>query len=154
MKKGILVSCLALVVLTLTGCGDDSVKTMKCSSHLNQNGIKTESKYEVTYKGKYVETVKTVETMETDKDSADALEEVKKGIEALYADYAKLDHYDNEVKIEENVLTSTTNIDYTKVDTDAMIKINSAMGQIIKDGKVSIDDMKSLYEAAGATCEK
>ena len=151
MKKGIIVTCLALVALTLTGCGDDSVKTLKCSSHLTQNGIKTESKYEVTYKGKYVETVKTVETMETD--STEALEAAKSTIETMYAEYTKLDHYDNEVKIDGNVLTSTTNIDYTKVDTEAMIKVNSAMGQIIKDGKVSIDDMKSLYEAAGATCE-
>lgn len=154
MKKGILVACLSLVVLTLTGCGDDTVKTMKCSRTMDQNGIKADFQYEVTYKGNDVITVKTVEKMETSEENAKALEEAKKQVETMYADYNKLDHYSNEVKVEGNVLTSTTEIDYSKVDTEAMIKLDSANGSIIKDGKINVDDLKSMYESTGATCEK
>lgn len=154
MKKGILVACLSLLVLTLTGCGDDTVKTMKCSRTMDQNGIKADFQYEVTYKGKDVVTVKTVEKMETTEDNADALEAAKESVEKMYADYNKLDHYSNEVKVEGNVLTSTTEIDYSKVDTEAMIKLDSANGSLIKDGKINIDDLRSMYEATGASCEK
>ena len=35
-----------------------------------------------------------------------------------------------------------------------MLEIDSANGQLIKDGKIKIDDLKSAYESAGITCEK
>ena len=35
-----------------------------------------------------------------------------------------------------------------------MIEIDSSNGQLIKDGKINIDDLKSAYSAAGITCEK
>ncbi|MDE5630654.1 MAG: YehR family protein, partial [Bacilli bacterium] len=145
---------LSLLALTMTACGDDTVKTMKCSRTMDQSGMKADFQYEVTYKGNDVVTVKTVEKMETSEENASALEAAKKSVEELYAEYNKLDHYSNKVEIDGNVLTSTTEIDYSKVDTDAMIKLDSANASLIKDGKVNVNDLKSMYEATGATCEK
>jgi hypothetical protein len=40
-----------------------------------------------------------------------------------------------------------------KIDTKKLIEIDSANSQLIKDGKVKISDVKSLYEQLGATCK-
>lgn len=151
MKKGILIAGLTLMLLT--GCGDETEKTMKCSRTMEQNGIKADFQYTVTYKGSNVVKVSTVEKMEAEDESID-LETIKQTVETTYAPYNELDHYDTKVTVEGNVLTSTADIDYSKVDTEKMIKIDSANGQMIKNGKVNIDDLKAMYEATGATCEK
>lgn len=151
MKKGILIAGLTLMLLT--GCGDETEKTMKCSRTMEQNGIKADFQYTVTYKGNDVVKVSTVEKMETTDDSIN-LEAFKEKAETAYAPYNELEYYDTKVTVEGNVLTSTADIDYSKVDTEKMIKIDSANGQMIKDGKVNINDLKAMYEATGATCEK
>lgn len=149
MKKGIAIACLS--VLLLTGCGAGTEKTMTCKRTLNQNGMKFDLQYTVTYKGSTVSHVKSVEKIESDTED---LEAYKTAVEQTYAPYNDIEHYDTEVKIEGNVLTSTANIDYSKIDANKMIEVDSANKQLFKDGKVNIDDMKSIYEAAGATCEK
>lgn len=149
MKKGILVACLSL--LLITGCGDNTEKTMTCSRTMDQSGIKADLQYTVTYKGNTVVKVHTIEKMESDTVDLEAL---KEQVENTYAAYNELEHYDTNVTIDGNVLTSTADIDYSKIDTEKMLKIDSALGQIIKDGKVNIDDLKTVYEAAGATCKK
>ncbi len=151
MKKGILIACLSLVLLT--GCGAETEKTMKCSRTLDQNGIKADLQYNVIYKGSDVVKVSSVEKMEVNNEDVD-LEAFKKNVENTYAAYSELDHYDVNVTVKDNVLTSKVDIDYSKIDTDKMIKIDSGNGQIIKDGKVNVDDLKKLYESQGITCEK
>ncbi len=127
-------------------------KTMTCTRSLNQNDMKMEFEYTVTYQKDTVNEVKSVETIEYD-DLA-TLEVYQGSIEAIYSAYDNIEHYDYEVKIDGNLLTSTAIINYASIDTDKLIDIDSANGQLIKDGKVSIDDIESVYTATGASCTR
>lgn len=151
LKK--LVVLVGFVLLVASGCGSE--KTMTCTRTMDQNGMKADLRYEVNYKGSTVSKVKSTEkiTIEGD-DVTDTLETYKTTVENTYAPYKDVEHYNYNVSVDGNTLTSTVDIDYSKIDTKKMIEIDSANGQLIKDGKINIDDLKSAYSAAGITCEK
>lgn len=150
MKKilAIAVACLSLVFLT--GCGAEQ-KTLKCSRTMNQNGAELNLQYEVLYTGNYVDIVRSTEKVTSDNQKL--LETYKETVEEQYKPYKDIEHYDYNVSIEGNVLTSTTNIDYTKIDTVKMIEIDSVNSQLFQDGKVKLDTVKALYTQMGITCE-
>lgn len=150
MKKIIMVVVACVALLLVTGCGSTQ-KTMKCTRTLNQNGAAFDLQYEVTYTGSNVDVVKSTETITSD--DAELLETYQTTVEKQYEPYKDIEHYDYSISIDGNVLTSTTNIDYTKIDTSKMIEVDSANAQIIKDGKVKLDTIKSLYSQLGITCE-
>lgn len=151
LKK--VVVLVGLVLLLGAGCGSE--KTMTCTRTMNQNGLQADLRYEVDYKGDTVIKVKSTEkmTIEGD-DAADTLDTYKTTVENTYAPYKDVEHYNYNVTVDGNTLTSTVEIDYSKIDTNKMIEIDSANSQLIKDGKIKIDDLKSAYESAGITCEK
>lgn len=152
MKKKIKYLAVFIVsVIFLTGCGNNGVQTMTCTRTMNQNGIKTGLKYTVIYQGDYVTRVKSVETIETD--SSEVLDAYQEQIESIYSPYKGIDYYEYGVSIDGDKLTSTVDINYEKIDTDKLLEIDSANGQLIKDGKIKLSDIKSVYEAIGAVCE-
>ena len=140
-------------LLLITGCGKSSnFESMTCTRTMNQNEIKTSLKYNVQYEGDYVSKIKTIETIETY--NVDTLNTYKEQIESLYSPYKDVEYYKYDVDINDNKLTSTVDINYKKVDTDKLLEIDSANGQLIKDGKIRVDDIKSVYESLGAICKK
>lgn len=140
----------SLAVLFATGCG--STKTMTCTRTMNQNGMNADLRYEVEYKGETVSKVKSTEKLTMD--DASVLDTYKASVEKTYEPYKDLEHYDYKVEIQDNTLVSTVEIDYSQIDTEKMISIDSANGSLIKNGKIKINDLKSVYEASGITCEK
>ena len=150
MKKIILlVMCTS--ILLLTGCGNDKEKVMKCSRTLDQSGIKMDLSYKVSYKGKYVTKVNSTEKIISD--DSETLKAYKEQLEKTTSSLKDIKHYEHNVKIDGDTLTSTIDIDYTKIDTDKLIKLDSSMKQLIKNGKVSVEDIKSVYSQLGVTCE-
>ncbi len=148
MKKLLVLVCFSLFLGT--GCGAN--KTMTCTRTLNQNGMAIDLKYEVEYSGDKVKKVKSTEKVTSD--SQAVLDTYKSTIESTYAPYKDIEYYDYNVTIDGDTLTSVADINYEKIDTDKMIEVDSANSQLIKNGKVSLEDLKSVYEAVGATCEK
>ena len=140
-------------LLVFTGCGkEEEVKTLRCTKTGEATtGVEADLTYEVTYKGDYVQKVHTVEKLKSDNE--EYLNQYKELVEAGYEDYKDVKYYDYSVEVKNGVLTSTVDIDYSKIDTDKMIEINSGNAALIKDGKVKVDDMKTLYETVGATCK-
>ena len=59
----------------------------------------------------------------------------------------------NVTEINGNTFTSTVDIDYEKIDTEKLISIDSSNSQLIKNGKIDINDIKNIYESIGATCK-
>ena len=151
MKK-ILAAVMIIGTVLLTGCGAEKEKTMKCSRTINQAAIKMNLTYNVTYKGDYVSKIESNEKITTEDEST--LELYKTQLENSTASFKDIEHYDHEVKIDGNTLTSTITIDYEKIDTDKLIEIDSSMKQLIKDGKISVENIESLYSKLGVTCEK
>ncbi len=150
LKKVLVV--VSLVLLFATGCGNE-MKTMTCTRKMNQNGMNADLHYEVDYKKDTVSKVKTTEKITIDGDS-ELLETYKNTVETTYAPYKDVEHYNYNVEVQDNTLISTVEIDYEKIDTKKMLEIDSANGQLIKDGKIKLEDLKSAYESAGITCEK
>ena len=150
MKKFLfLVVCISMLVLT--GCGAEKEKTLKCSRTVNQSNIKMDLSYNVNYKGKYVTTIKSTEKITSD--DSTVLDTYKKQLESTTASLRNIKHYNHNIKIDGDTLTSTIDIDYTKIDTKKLIELDSSMKQLIKNGKVSVQDIKSLYGQLGVTCK-
>lgn len=152
MKKIVLVIVAFIGTLMLTGCGAEEEKVMNCTRTLNQSGVKMDLKYTVKYKGNYVTVVQSEEKVTTD--DVATLEAYKEQVEKMYSVYDNIEHYNYDVAIDGNTLTSKADINYEKIDTDKLIEIDSAVKQLIKDGKILVSDIESVYTQLGATCEK
>ncbi len=151
MKKKVLLCALIGATLLASGCGEKE-ETMTCTrSATIAEGIKMDLKYKVTYKGDYVTLVESEETVTSSNE--DYLDEYKTKVESLYSPYKDVEFYNYDVKVDGDKLTSKTSINYEKIDTKKMIEIDSANSSLIKDGKVKVDDIKSVYAALGTTCE-
>lgn len=150
MKKSLCIFGMFLLVL-VAGCSK-SEKTLVCTRTTNQGNIKMNLNYTVEYSGKYVNKVKTTEKIQSS--SKELLDTYKSSIESLYKPYKEIEHYNYNVSIKDDTLTSTTDINYEKIDTEKLIKVDSANKQLITDGKVKVEDLKKAYESLGAECKE
>lgn len=148
MKKIIALTLLSLILIT--GCGKE--KTMTCTRTMNQNSISFDLKYEVEYLKDYVTKIKSTEMVKSS--DKNVLESYKETVEKIYEPYKDVEHYNYSVEITEDTLISKTDLDYTKIDVDKMIEIDSANSKIIKDGKIKLEDIKNTYETMGLICSK
>ena len=138
------------MVFVFTGCG--SKKVMSCSYKSTQNNVKMDLSYTVNYKGNNVINVKSVEKIESD--DSEVLHDYKVMVEEMYAPYSNISNYTYEIDVNGNTLTSTTNINYKKINLNDMIEIDPNIQQLIKDNNINIDLMKLSYENLGLTCKK
>lgn len=150
MKKSLCIFGILLLVL-VTGCSN-SEKTLVCTRTANQGNAKMDLTYKASYSGKYVSKVTTTEKIQSS--SAELLETYKTSVESLYSPYKDIEHYKYNVTIKDDTLISTTDIDYSKIDTDKLIEVDSANKQLIKDGKVNVEDLQQAYESLGAECKE
>lgn len=157
MKKIKFVTIILVCVLLMTsGCGKEEKKTkesiLECTRNITQENITIDLKYTITYQGNYVQKVvnvnKIISTKNTD------LNAYKERLEAEFEPYKDIKYYDNDIKIDNNTLTSTTTIDYTKIDTDKLLSVDSGYSELIKAGKVKLSTMEDLYTNVGMTCKK
>ena len=153
MKKRILYVILFIMMLGITGCNTkEEMKTLTCTRNVTvAEGTRMELWYQVTYTGHFVEVIETEEKIISDNMSF--LETSRSNVEKLYSPYKNVEHYDYDVQISGDTLTSKTRIDYSQIDTNQMLEIDSANEALIHDGKVKINDIKLMYESLGATCK-
>ena len=153
MKKGLFVSFTIIFILLLSGCGQSNeLKTLHCTLGVTvQEGTRIDTDYQVTYQKDNVTLIETVEKVVSNND--EYLELMKGMVESTYSPYKDVKYYDYDVKLDGDTLTSKTVINYEKIDTNSLIQINSAIGNILKDGKLKVDDIKEMYEKLGATCK-
>ncbi len=152
-KRYLLLAVIIPIIFLVTGCTSlkNIEKSMTCSRSMNQNDMRTNLNYKVFYKNNYVTRVKSEESIETS--STSTLNTYKEQIEKIYSPYKDIKFYQYNVTINGNKLVSTVDINYEKIDTKKLIEIDSANSQLIKNGKVKLSDVRSLYEQLGATCK-
>ena len=157
MKKGKIISIVCLIVLIgivaiLCIFNGNKEKTLTCSiSGKVSNGTEIKNEYIITYKGKYVKELKSIETATTTDKTA--LQKYKESVEEMYSKNKNIEYFNYNIKLENDTLISTVIIDYEKIDTDALIKVNATNEELIKNGKVNINDLRKEYEKTGATCK-
>ena len=126
-------------------------KTLVCTRTATlSSDVKVDLRYEVTYKDDSVTYLKSTEKVISD--SISYLEAYKKQVENTYEPYKNITYYDYEITIEDDTMTSSVSVDYSKIDTNKLISIDSANATLIKNGKIDINSIKTLYESVGATC--
>lgn len=149
MKKRLIIAITTL--LFLTGCSNES-GTVTCSRTLNQNGVKMDLHYEIEYTGKYADKLTSTEKIISS--SSETLEIYKTSIEKTYELYKDIENYETSVSIDGDTLTSTVKADYTKIDLDKLVAIDSANEQLIENGKIKLDNILTIYEGMGIICKK
>ena len=91
-----------------------------------------------------------VETFIKDKSN---IETYKNVLENSYKEYNKIKYYSNVISVEDNNLISSTIINYDKIDTNKLIKLDKNNQSIIKNKKVAVDDIKNIYVKNGCKCK-
>ncbi len=148
MKKIVILTVLSFVLIT--GCGKE--KTMTCTRTMSQNSVNFDLKYEVESLKGNVTRIKSTEMVKSN--DKNVLGTYKETVEKTYEPYQDVEHYNYSVEITDDTLISKTDLDYTKIDMDKMIEIDSANAKIIKDGKIKLEDIRNTYEAMGLICEE
>ncbi len=149
MKKALVVLC--IVVLALTGCGKKS-GTIKCTMDKDLTYYKIESTYTINYTGKTVDSVDTVEKVSSDNSKVlDTFEKtLKETYEAADKSYGG---YTTDIKRTDGEVVSTVTIDYSKMDISKFVKDEPSLKSYVDGDKLTVDGIKSIYVAMGATCE-
>lgn len=151
MKKKLLV-LVAVGVTLVTGCSSKE-GTLHCTIEKDIDSItKLESIYNVDYKDGYATMLNTKETITSD--NKQVLESYKSSLESMYSSYKNIKYYDNDIKVEDNKLISTTKVNYEKIDTDKLIEIDKNNKAAMENGKVKVSILKEAYEQLGATCKE
>lgn len=86
-------------------------------------------------------------------DDADTLDEYETAYINIYKNYEDLEYYDTSVVRTSNSVTNDTIINYKKIDTNKLLEIEGEEDNIIKDGKVKLDDWLDFTSQFGMECE-
>ena len=153
MKNRFLILFLFFSFFLVTGC-DEEYKIVYCTRSVedSSNNISASMRYELYYDSNYY-VRKSVSNEEITSTSSDVIEEYKKAYEDSFKAYKDLSYYTNTITVNDNTLTSLTIIDYDKVDSKKILKIEGDDGNIFtKDGKVKLDTLIERYQKTGSKC--
>ncbi len=100
----------------------------------------------------YIKVLKSVEKI-TSTDGK-LLSQYEESYKKIYDAYKDIKYYDNEVERTETSVTSTTTINYGKVDMDKVLEIEGEEDNVkVVDGKIKLSDWKSFAKKYGTTCK-
>ena len=150
MKK-VMVVFFVSAMLFITGCSSKEEILVCTKEQEIDTRTKLESRYQVLSKDGYVTRLDTVEVIISD--SEEVLKTYQENLENVYRDYRGINHYSNEIRIEDNKLISTTKVDYDKIDAEQLIKIDRNNATAIENGKVKVSALKETYEQLDAVCK-
>lgn len=160
MKKNKLILLIIIIgfVCLITGCNSNSEKENKtsqilnCSRKANVTNGEASLTYKIQYKGDNIEVLQSTEKITSKQ--ASILDEYETAYKKIFENYEKLEYYDNEVTRDDNSVTSTTIINYEKIDTTKLLEIEGEEDNIIEDGKAKLSKWKTLAEKFGTTCNE
>lgn len=130
----------------------NGLETMSCTRDGNgTDGAEVKLNYTLYYQGEYLQILHSKEQVITE--DQDILNEYQNAYINIYKNYENLEYYDTSVVREDNSVTNDTVINYGKLDTDKLLEIEGAEDNIIKNGKVKLDDWLKFAEQFGTKCE-
>lgn len=151
MKKGLIVLAVMLLVL-VTGCASSKEEKMVCTRTSTMNKIELDLNYQVYYQGDVVNKVQTTEKITST--SKETLATYKQAVEDLYSNFDDIKHYNYDITIEGDTLTSKTDINYSKININDLLKIDSSIEQLLNENnKISLEKITQVYESTGAICK-
>lgn len=144
------------IITTLTGCEDKAIKGLKLVKCVRKtekmDDAQASLKYSIYHDGIYV--IKTISIEKVTSKKRSILEQYRTAYENVFKSYKDIDFYVNNITTTNDSVTSTTTIDYKKVDYKKILEIEGSEGNIFtKDGKVKLKTLIDMYEKYGATCD-
>jgi len=142
------------VFLCLVGCSNEKEVLTTCTltQNVEDQNYKLNATYNIYSQGDYVNRVVTKEIVTSN----------TKSILEYYENYAKTTYdsmnktyggYTYKTDMTDNQITIDTTIDYSKMNLDKFTEDNAAMKSYLKNGKLALKGVKSIYEQLGATCK-
>lgn len=126
--------------------------TCNKKANLSDSSTTADLEYKIYYDKDYV--MKTISTEKITSNNEEVLKEYETSYKDVFKKYKDIKYYDNTVTRKENTVTSTTIINYAKVDSKKIIKIEGKDGNIFTDnGKVKLDTLLKLYKKYGSSCD-
>lgn len=164
MKK---LASIAVVLLLLTGCNSKSnvnnggntnndpvEQKMTCTLHTSDTatGYSIDATYVATYKDNIVSKVNSTEVVKSDK--SEIIDYFENYVTETYTNMNEAyGGYTYSVNKTSQGLTSEVTINYDELDIAKLIKDQPTMKSYVKNNKITIDGIKSMYTQMGATCE-
>ena len=159
MKKIGISLFLIMILILCSSCGKDETieekngNVLHCTRKVTaQDNMTTDIKYSIYYDGEYV--TKTVAIEKITSDDKELLQQYKEAYEKVFSNYKNIDYYENKVEKNGNTVSSTTVVDYQKVDVNKIIEIEGSDDNIFEeDGRVKKDKLVIFYKKYGVTCK-
>ena len=155
MKKFVKLTFALMLVVLLTGClGKNKVTKCTLNSDQSASGYKIKSEYNINSSGEIVNKVIKIDTVESKNNTI--LAYFEKQFKTQYkTNNDKYGGYTYKITNKGGKVVSEATIDFNKIDLNKFIKDNPAMKSYVnKSNKLTVKDVKSMYQASGATCEK
>ena len=116
------------------------------------NNYELTSTYIINYTGEFVDSVNTKEVVDSDVSSIlDTLEETLNSTYSASND--AYGGYTYKITRSDNEIISDVFIDYKKMDLEQFVTDQPVLKSYMKDGKLTVEGIKSIYTSMGATCE-
>ena len=130
----------------------ENMKKLSCTRDADAGaGIDVNLSYEVYYQGEYIQILYSKEQVISD--DQDVLDEYENAYRSIDKNYEGLKYYDTSIVRTEDSVTDETVINYGKIDIDKLLEIEGEEDNVIKDGKVKLDDWLEFTEPFGMKCE-
>ena len=166
MKKNSIAVLVFTLILFLTGCDSsndtnlgtkystDGLNHITCSrdAEASDENTDVEIKYDLYYDDNdYLKVLKSVEKITSS--NGEVINKYKEAYEKVYSVYNDIDYYDNNIVVQDNTITSTTSINYGKIDMDKLLEIEGKEDNVkVENGKIKLSDWKSFAKKYGTTC--
>mgnify|MGYP002340113837 CR=1 FL=1 len=129
-----------------------NMQKLNCTREANAGaGIDVDLNYEVYYQGEYIKILHSMESVTTE--NQETLDEYETAYKNIAKNYEGLKYYDQTVTRTNNKVNNDTVINYGKIDTNKLLEIEGEEDNIIKDGKVKLDDWLNFAKKFGTKCE-
>lgn len=156
MKKNkLLIIIPILLLIFVTGCSTNKKeKKLECSLNVeNENENYKISLERVAYYDKNKNVTRTVSNDIVESTDYNTLDTYEKQFNSVKNMYKGIKYYDVTVSQNGNKVEAVTKVDYTKVDTNALIKVTNNNNFFEKDGTLRLSTLKKSYEDSGLTCK-
>lgn len=156
MRKYLKIMLVSAMLLGLTGCGENKEEIVNhCTLNSNNtaSGYKLTSEYDVYSVDGEVNKVVTKEVVTSENESI--LDYFETYLKQTYnTQNETYGGTTNETTNENGAVTSTTTIDYNKMDLEKYLEDNTALSSYVNDNnKLKTDGVLSIYKSMGAICE-
>ena len=99
----------------------------------------------------YLQILKSKE--EITSSNSEVLNQYEEAYKNIYKAYEDIEYYDNKVLRTDNKVTSTTVINYGKIDMDKIMDIEGEEDNVkVENGKIKLSDWKSFAKKYGTDC--